>query len=204
MNISYLNEKIKLLLCKEIVDYTEDTEPIKIDIHTYNVNSILNKPENEKYLYSNRDILLLLYPFFIIAHFAQEKCKKNIYIFTISFEPKQRAIYKRLEIEFKIIWDYNEGIELIPHRINMEILNIPLREFEEPLKNFNLVIVSQKLKHIKNLLKLENLYKLREKDNNTCTYKNEECAISLKSKPQVLYCNCGQDIYQFVKYVFIL
>ena len=73
----------------------------------------------------------------------------------------------------------------------MEILDIPIREFEVPLKNFNLVIVSQKLKHIKNLLKFENIYKLREKDNNTCTYKNEECAICLKNIPQVLYCNCG-------------
>ena len=71
----------------------------------------------------------------------------------------------------------------------MEILDIPLRAFEKPLKNFNFVIVSQKLKHIKNLSKLENIYKLREKDNNT--YKNEECAICLKNIPQVLYCNCG-------------
>ena len=71
----------------------------------------------------------------------------------------------------------------------MEILNIPLREFEKPLKIFDLLIVSQNLKHIKNLLKLENIYKFREKDNNT--YKNEECAICLKNIPQVLYCNCG-------------
>ena len=99
MNISYLKEKkIKHILGKEIVDYTEDSEPLKIDIHTYNIDSILNKPENEKYLYSKRDILLLLYPFFI-AHFAQEKYKENIFIFT--FERKQKAIYKRLEIEFK-------------------------------------------------------------------------------------------------------
>ena len=73
----------------------------------------------------------------------------------------------------------------------MEILDITLSELEEPLKKFNLVIVSQKLKkNIKNLLKLENIYKLREKDNNnTCTYKNEECTICLKNKFQVLYCN---------------
>ena len=103
MDISYLNEKIKLKICKEIFDYAEDSEPVNIDIHTYNINSILNKPENEKYLYNNRVILLLLYPFFIITHFTQEKYKRNIFIFTISFEPKQRAIYERLEIEFKTI-----------------------------------------------------------------------------------------------------
>ena len=81
-NISYLNakKKKKLILGMEIVDYTEDSEPVKIDIHAYNINSFLNKPENQIYLYSNRDILLLLYPFFI-AHFAQENYKKNIYLY---------------------------------------------------------------------------------------------------------------------------
>ena len=127
-------------------------------------------------MYSNRDILLLLYPFFI-AHFAQEKYKENIFIFT--FERKQKAIYKRLEIEFKTIWDCNEGIEHIAHHIDMEILGIPLCEFEVPLKIFNLVTVSQKLKHIKNLLKLENIYTLREKDNNIHVH------IKTKSVPYV-------------------
>ena len=36
MNSSYLKEKkIKHILGKEIVDYTEDSKPLKIDIHTY-------------------------------------------------------------------------------------------------------------------------------------------------------------------------
>ena len=61
----------------------------------------------------------------------------------------------------------------------MEILGIPLCEFEVPLKNFNLVTVSQKLKHIKNLLKSENIYTLREKDNNIHVH------IKTKSVPYV-------------------
>ena len=189
MSLTVNNKTAKLTESKTILQELVGVETERIETTTYNIDDMLKKSTTN--LYNNKDLLRLLYPFFI-RHILKQQYENKNFIFTLCYEPTTRTtrILKSSTIELIVKWNGNfTNIRPLAEHIYNKIENMEDVNYVEPIQNIRLVIFSQEeqlIKHISNIP-----IPKEENTNENKTFLTEECAICISKKPNVLFCNCG-------------
>ena len=178
MSIRIGNEILKLVESKMIHEQTR-----RIEITTYNPSMILNN--HPASLFTKGNVFFLFLPF-VIEHRAKPQFRYKKIIFQVCAEPKTTGRIRNSTIELTTRWNgHRRTLPLVSERIFWQIYTMQEITFTEPIRDVELVIVSQEEQLLRGILRT-----VRETNENK-TFKSDECAVCMSNPPNVLFCNCG-------------